>query len=152
FAVDVNRRYSTGISLGSNYSLVYAAGRPDWFAGIVPVSTEGESREHVLRNLNRVSVYTLEGTKDKNIRSIEGARAMAKIFDALGQRHRYEEEPSAGHEGFFGKYPTVLKWLAEQPRDPFPRAVIRLPHGGIVMPARRFFWIEADTHQAALQA
>jgi hypothetical protein len=152
YAVDPNRRHSTGISLGSNYSLVYAAAHPDWFAGIVPVSTEGESREHVLRNLNRVGVYTLEGAKDKNIRSIEGPRAMTKILDALGYRHRYEEDPNQAHEGFFNKYPAVLKWLAEQPRDPFPRDVIRLPHQGIVIPDKRFFWIEGDTHQAAFQA
>ncbi|OAI55195.1 hypothetical protein AYO44_00340 [Planctomycetaceae bacterium SCGC AG-212-F19] len=151
-AIDPDRVYATGISLGSNYALAYAAAHPDWFAGIAPVSTEGESREFVLRNLNRVSVFTLEGAKDKNIRSIDGPRAMAKILDRLGQRHRYEEEPNQGHEGFFAKYPAVLQWLANQPRQPFPREVIRLAHAGIILPGKRFYWIEADTHQAAFQA
>src|SRR5262249_50230256 len=30
--------------------------------------------------------------------------------------------------------------------------VLRLAHPGIVMPAKRFYWVEADTHQAAFQA
>jgi pimeloyl-ACP methyl ester carboxylesterase len=152
YAIDPNRIHATGISLGSNYSLVYAAAHPDWFAGIAPVSTEGESREHVLRNVQHVSIYVLEGAKDKNIRSIDGPRAMAKILDGFGYRHRYEEEPDKGHEGFVVKYPAVLKWLAERQRQPFPREVLRVPNPGIVMPAKRFYWVEADTHQAAFQA
>lgn len=151
-ALDPDRVHVTGISLGSNYALAYAAAHPDWFAGIAPVSTEGESRELVLRNLNGVSVFTLEGAKDKNIRSIDGPRATAKILDRLGYRHRYDEDPAAGHEGFFAKYPTVLQWLANRPRQPFPREVIRVAHPGIILPARRFYWMEADTHQAAWQA
>jgi len=151
-AVDPDRIHVTGISLGSNYALAYAAAHPDWFAGIAPVSTEGESREFVLRNLNRVSVFTLEGAKDKNIRGIEGPRAMAKILDRFGYRQRYDEDPDKGHEGFFAKYPTMLQWLSNQPRPPFPQEVLRLAHPGIVMPAQRFYWVEADTHQAAFQA
>jgi predicted esterase len=151
-AIDPDRIHVTGISLGSNYALAYAAAHPDWFAGIAPVSTEGESREFVLRNLNRVSVFTLEGAKDKNIRGIEGPRAMAKILDRFGYRHRYDEDPDKGHEGFFAKYPAVLQWLSNQPRPSFPREVLRVAHPGIVMPAKRFYWVEADTHQAAFQA
>ncbi|MBL8796171.1 MAG: hypothetical protein JNM56_19880 [Planctomycetia bacterium] len=152
YALDPDRVHATGISLGSNYATVYAAAHPDWFAGIAPVSTEGESREHVVRNLRHVGVFVLEGAKDKNIRTIEGPRTQAKILDALGYRHRYEEDPDRAHEGFMPKYPAVLRWLAEQPRVPFPKQVVRLAHPGIVPPARRFYWLEADTHQACVEA
>src|SRR5262245_53227805 len=50
------------------------------------------------------------------------------------------------------RYPEVLKWLAERPRPAFPKEIIRLPHAGIVLPAKRFYWLEADTHQAAVWA
>jgi pimeloyl-ACP methyl ester carboxylesterase len=152
YAIDANCIHATGISLGSNYALVYASAHPDWFAGIVPVSTEGESREAVVRNLQHVGVYVLEGAKDKNIRSIDGPRALAKIMEQFAYRHRYEEEPDKGHEGFVAKYPAALTWLKEKPRVPLPPEVIRVAHPGIVMPAKRFYWIEADTHQAAIQA
>src|SRR5262249_4622829 len=34
----------------------------------------------------------------------------------------------------------------------FPKEIIRLPHAGIVLPAKRFYWLEADTHQMAVAA
>jgi len=152
YAINANQVHVTGISLGSNYALAYAAAHPDWLAGIAPVSTEGESREHFVRNLRHVGVYVLEGAKDKNIRTIDGPRKLAEILKNLGYPHAYEEEPDKGHEGFLDKYPQVLKWLAERPRPAFPKEVTRLPHAGIVMPDKRFYWMEADTHQAALMA
>lgn len=152
YAIDGNRIHVTGISLGSNYALAYAASHPDWFAGIAPVSTEGESREHVVRNLRHVGVYILEGAKDKAIRTIDGPRKLAEILTEFGYPHRYEEDPKRGHEGFADKYPQVLQWLAERPRPAFPKEIIRLPHAGILLPDKRFYWLKADTHQAAFQA
>jgi len=152
YAIDANRIHVTGVSLGSNYALAYAAAHPDWFAGIAPVSTEGESREQVVRNLGHVGVYVLEGAKDKAIRTIDGPRKLAQILKNLDYRYRYEEEANRGHESFVEKYPQVLKWLAERPRPPFPKEIIRLPHPGIVLPAKRFYWLEGDTHQAAFAA
>lgn len=152
YAIDPDRIHVTGISLGSNYALAYAAAHPDWLAGIAPVSTEGESREHLVRNLRHVGVHVLEGAKDKNIRTIEGPRKLAEILKNLGHPHCYEEDAEKGHEGFVDKYPQALKWLAERPRPAFPKEVIRLAHSGIEMPGKRFYWLEADTHQATLAA
>jgi poly(3-hydroxybutyrate) depolymerase len=152
YSIDPARIHVTGISLGSNYALAYAAAHPDWFAGIAPVSTEGESREHVVRNLRQVGVYVLEGAKDKNIRTIDGPRKLAEILKSLGYPHIYEEDPKRGHEGFVEKYPQVLKWLAERPRPAFPREFVRLPHPGIVAPGKRFYWLEGDTAQGAFTA
>lgn len=152
YAIDPNRIHVTGISLGSNYALAYAAAHPDWFAGIAPVSTEGESREHVVRNMKHVGVYVLEGAKDKNIRTIDGPRKLAGILKNFDYPHHYEEDANRGHESFQEKYPHVLKWLAERPRPAFPKEIIRLPHAGIVLPAKRFYWLEGDTHQASFAA
>jgi pimeloyl-ACP methyl ester carboxylesterase len=152
FHVDVNRVHATGVSLGSNYSLHYAAAHPDWFAGVVPVSTEGESREWVLRCLNRVGVYVLEGVRDRNIRDIAGPRKLKQILAAFGTPHVYVEDPKRGHESFRELYPEVLAWLTKRPRNPFPTMVIRMAHPGIVMPAKRFFWIGTDAHQAMFEA
>jgi len=68
YRINSDRMVSTGISLGSNYSIAFATSHPDWFSAIVPVSTEGDSRELLLRNLKTVPVYILEGSQDKNIR------------------------------------------------------------------------------------
>lgn len=152
YAIDASRIHVTGVSLGSNYALAYAAAHPDWFAGIAPVSTEGESREHVVRNMKLVGVYVLEGAKDKNIRTIDGPRKLAEILKNFDYPYRYEEDAQRGHEAFTEKYPQVLKWLIDRPRPAFPKEIIRLAHAGIILPSKRFYWLEADTHQAAFAA
>jgi hypothetical protein len=152
FHIDAGRIHSTGVSLGSNYSLAYAEAMPHRFAGVVPVSTEGESREWALRNLKHVGVYILEGVNDRNIRAIEGPRKLNEILTRFGYARVYDEHADRGHEAFEEKYPAVLEWLAARPRDPWPRQVLRVAHPGIMMPEKRFYWIEADTHQAIFRA
>ena len=46
------------------------------------MSTEGDSRELLLRNLKDTPVYILEGSRDRNIWGIEGPRALAEILTA----------------------------------------------------------------------
>ena len=152
FSVHPNRIVSTGISLGSNFSIAYAAAHPDWFSAIVPISTEGESREWLLRNLAPVPTYVLEGTQDQNIRGVSGPRAMEAIMTSFEYDLVYREFADRAHEGFQEHYPDVLLWLDDRPRPVAPREVLRVPHRGIVSPARRVHWIEADTRQALVRA
>jgi predicted esterase len=152
FPVDPNRIVATGISLGSNFSIAYAAARPDRLAAIVAVSTEGESRERLLRNLMHVPAFVLQGSRDPNIRDIGGPRAMGAILASFGYDHVYRELPERGHEGFAEHYSEVLRWLAERPRDPYPKEVVRVPHDGIMPVARRVHWIESDTRAGLLRA
>jgi predicted esterase len=151
YRVDPDRIVSTGISLGSNFSIGYAASIPHRFAAIVPVSTEGDSREHLLRNLQHVPVYVLEGTQDRNIRGINGPRALAEILAYYAYDATYREFSDRAHEGFSELYPDVLRWAEVRPRDPYPRHLLRLPHEGIMPLARRVFWIESDTRQGVVR-
>ena len=152
FSVHPNRIVSTGISLDSNFSIAYAAAHPDWFSAIVPVSTEGESREWLLRSLAPVPTYVLEGAQDQNIRGVGGPRAMEAIMSNFESDLVYREFSDRAHEGFQEHYPEVLLWLDDRPRPVAPREVLRIPHHGIVSPARRVHWIEADTRQAIVRA
>ncbi len=152
YRIDPDRIVSTGISLGSNFSIAYAASIPDRFAAIVPVSTEGDSREHLLRNLQHVPTYVLEGTQDRNIRGISGPRALGDILARFAYDATYREFGDRAHEGFQELYPDVLRWLATRPRDVYPRAVLRVPHCGIMPLSRRVFWVESDTRQSVVQA
>lgn len=152
FRIDPDRIVSTGISLGSNFSIAYGAAIPDRFAAIVPVSTEGDSREHLLRNLQHVPTYVLEGTQDRNIRGISGPRALGDILARFAYDVTYREFSDRAHEGFQELYPDVLRWLAARPRDPWPAEVLRVPHDGIMPIARRVFWIESATRQGLVRA
>jgi dienelactone hydrolase len=152
FRIDPERLVSTGISLGSNYSIAFATSHPDWFSAIVPVSTEGDSRELLLRNLINVPVYVLEGSQDKNIRGITGPRAFRDILSGFGYDLTYREFGDRAHEGFQEHYDDVLRWLSTRGRQAYPRAVLRVPNTAITPINRRVHWIEADTRQAFVQA
>ncbi len=152
YSVAPDRIVSTGISLGSNFSIGFAAAHPDWFSAIVPVSTEGESREHLLRNLQWVPTYVLEGAQDQNIRGVGGPRAMSNIMTAFGYDLTYREFSDRAHEGFQDHYDDVLRWLDSRPRRLNPREILRVPHSGIMPVAQRVHWLEADTRQALVHA
>ena len=124
---------------------------PHRFAAIVPVSTEGDSREHLLRNLQHVPTYVLEGTQDRNIRGINGPRALGEILARFSYDATYREFSDRAHEGFSELYPDVLRWLTVRPRGAYPRDVLRLPHTGIMPLQRRVFWIESDTRQGLVR-
>lgn len=152
YRINPDRIVSTGISLGSNYSLQFAAGRPGWFSAIVPVSTEGDSRELLLRNLKDTPVYILEGARDRNIWSIDGPRALAGIVTSFGYDAIYREFPDRAHEGFEDRYPDVLRALELRPRANYPAEVVRVPHTAIMPVERRVRWIESDTRQGVIRA
>ena len=116
--------------------------------GIVPVSTEGDSREALLRNLRDTPVYILEGTRDRNIRVIDGPRSLAEILTGFGYDITYREFGDRAHEGFQEHYDDVL--VARRAAAPvYPREVVRVPHPGIVPVSRRVRWIESDTRQGS---
>jgi dienelactone hydrolase len=152
YRINPDRLVSTGISLGSNYSIAFATSHPDWFSAIVPVSTEGDSREHLLRNLKTVPVYLLEGSQDRNIRTITGPRALRDILTSFNYDITYREFGDRAHEGFQEHYGDVLRWLESRPRQVYPREVVRVPNAAITPIARRVHWIEPDTRQAFVTA
>jgi dienelactone hydrolase len=152
YRINPDRIVSTGISLGSNYSLQFAAARPGWLSAIVPVSTEGDSRELLLRNLKDTPVYVLEGARDRNIWSIEGPRALADILTGFAYDVIYREFPDRAHEGFEDHYADVLRALELRPRMNYPREVLRVPHAAIMPVERRVRWIESDTRQGVVHA
>lgn len=152
YSVNTDRIVSTGISLGSNFSIAYGAGHPDWLSAIVPVSTEGDSRELLLRNLAPVPTYVLEGSQDQNIRGVSGPRSLEEILTSFSYDLVYREFSDRAHEGFQEHYPDVLRWLDSRPRSDSPREVLRVPHDGIVPVSRSVHWVEANTRQAFVYA
>jgi dienelactone hydrolase len=152
YRINPDRIVSTGISLGSNYSIAFATAHVDWLSAIVPVSTEGDSRELLLRNLRNVPVYVLEGSQDRNIRAITGPRALRDILTSFNYDLTYREFGDRAHEGFQEHYPDVLRWLEGRPRQVYPREVLRVPNAAITPAGRRVHWVEADTRQAFVHA
>ena len=152
YHVDPDRVIATGVSLGANFAIAYAAARPERFSGILPVSSEGDGREHLIRNLALTASYSLQGGLDRNVRNRRGPRVLATIQRRLGHDSIYREFEDRAHEAFQESYPEALEWLAARPRDPYPREVWRIPNSGIVPIAKRVHWLEVDNRQAIAQA
>ena len=152
YNVDPNRIVATGVSLAANFSIAYAAARPDRFSGIAPVSSQGDAREHLIRNLALVPSYSLQGALDRNIRDRGGPRILAAIQRRLDHDVIYQEFQNRAHEAFAAAYPETLDWLASRSRDRYPREVWRVPHNGITPIAKRIHWLEVDNHQALVEA
>lgn len=152
YHVNPDRIVSTGISLGSNFSIAFGTSHPDWLSAIVPVSTEGDYREHLLRNFSTMPVYILEGSKDKNIRKIDGPRALRDILCSFDYDLTYREFSDRAHEGFQEHYPDVLRWLDLHPRRSYPREVLRVPNSAITLIGCRRYWVQADSDQALYRA
>ena len=152
YRIDPDRIVSTGISLGSNFSIGFGASHPDWLSGIVPVSTEGDSRELLLRNLKSVPTYVLEGAQDQNIRGLGGPRALDQILTSFNYDPVYREFGDRAHEGFQEHYPEVLDWLTARPRRRDPHQVLRVPHEGIMPVSRWVHWVESDARQGVVRA
>ena len=151
YRINPNRLVSTGISLGSNFSIALGCAHPDWLSGIVPVSTEGDSRELLLRNLALVPTYVLEGSQDRNIWGIGGPQGLRDIVAGFGYDLTYREFSDRAHEGFQGHYDDVLRWLDSRAREVYPKQIIRAPHPAIMPVARRVHWIESDTRQGLIR-
>jgi predicted esterase len=151
YRINPDRIVSTGISLGSNFSIALACAHPDWLSAIVPVSTEGDSRELILRNLATVPAYILEGSRDRNIWGIGGPQALRDIVAGFGYDLTYREFSDRAHEGFQDHYDDVLRWLDGRARDVYPEKILRVPHTAIMPISRRIQWIETDTRQALLR-
>ena len=148
YNVDPDRVIATGVSLGANFSIACVAARPDRFAGVLPVSSEGDGREHLIRNLALVPSYSLQGSLDRSVRDRTGPRVLANIQRRLGHDAIYHELQDRGHESFADFYPQALKWLAKRPRNAYPTEVWRVPHQGIMPLAKRVHWLAVDNSQA----
>ena len=152
YHVDPDRVIATGVSLGANFAIAYAAARPDRFSGILPASSEGDGRDNLIRNLALVPSYSLQGGLDRNVRDRRGPRVLAAIQTRLGHDAVYREFEDRAHESFREHYPEALEWLAARPRDAYPREIWRVPHAGIVPIAKRVHWLEVDSRQALARA
>lgn len=125
FAVDLDRVWVAGLSQTGFWSWQLGLARADRFAGIAPMGAVTWQTKGCLPNLSRLSAFVLHGDADK-VCPVVQPRATTKELEQLGARVRYVEVPGGGHDvGVWGKLNEGLKWLAESPRDPYPKSIAK---------------------------
>ena len=100
-AIDVNRRYITGISSGA-YGVWDAMERwPDYFAAAAPVAGVGNPLQAaVLKNL---PIWVFHGAKDRTV-DVSGSRNMIRAIRKAGGKPRYTEFPNRPHGTWYDAY------------------------------------------------
>ncbi len=126
YAVDTNRVYLTGLSMGGygtwNLGLAY----PEKFAAIVPICGGGQSITPMLssrdktRALKTLGVWAFHGAKDPVV-PVEESRRMVSLLEKIGVPEvKLTVYPEAGHDSWTETYnnPELYEWLLQHQRKP----------------------------------
>ncbi|MFA6108689.1 MAG: prolyl oligopeptidase family serine peptidase [Candidatus Latescibacterota bacterium] len=148
-AIDEDRIYLTGLSMGGGGTLHLGLRYPDRFAAIAAIcgwsdwhvwAGGGESpspvRQRVLDSVNilahaenalNLPVALYHGGADSVV-SPEHSRVLFRRLRELGYRVEHEEYPGVGHNSWDQAYEggRVLDWLGQFVREPYPRRVVHL--------------------------
>jgi predicted peptidase len=114
-AIDLDRVYLTGISMGGFGTWDLASRMPDRFAAILPICGGGDER--TAARIAGIPTWVAHGDADKAV-PVERSRSMVKAIEAAGGRPKYVEMPGVGHDAWTPIYrdPAVLDWLFAQRR------------------------------------
>jgi predicted peptidase len=113
FAIDRDRMYLTGQSLGGFGTWDIITKRPGLFAAAVPVCGEGTpSRAASARD---VPIWAFHGARDEAV-PVSGSREMVAALRASGSAVKYTEYPDVGHDVWLRAYaePGLPDWLFAQ--------------------------------------
>ncbi len=125
FAIDLDRVWVSGISQTGFWSWQLGLTRPDRFAGIAPMSAVTWSTGAYLPNFSNLSVWIAHGDQD-DVCPVAQPRATSKLLADRGVRVQYKEIAGGKHDySTWQHLGEGLAWLAEKPRDPYPKSVAR---------------------------
>jgi predicted peptidase len=115
-AIDVKRRYVTGLSRGAYGTWQFICTRPDMFAAAMPVSGAGDPK--LAPKAVHVAVWAFHGAKDKNV-PVSGSRDMIAAIKKAGGHPEYTEFPDEAHNIWdrVSKTPGLWDWLFAQKRE-----------------------------------
>lgn len=121
FAIDLDRIWVTGLSQTGFWAWQLGLTRPDRFAGIAPMGAVTWSTHGYLPNLAPLAVFVLHGVNDR-VCPVAQPRKTTQALTELGATVRYEEIADGAHDFKTWQHLSKgLAWLAERPRNPYPK-------------------------------
>lgn len=116
FAVDEDRLYVTGLSMGGYGTWALAAEAPDRFAAAVPICGGGNPRKAA--RLKRLPIWAFHGAKDPLVPLAESEKMVAAVRRAGGRKVRLTVYPEAQHDSWTRAYDEagLYDWLLRQKR------------------------------------
>jgi pimeloyl-ACP methyl ester carboxylesterase len=120
FAIDTDRVYLSGHSMGGDAAWDIGLAHPDLWAGVIPIAAEADKYvNHYWENARYVPLYIIAGELDglkleKNATDLE--RYMIRGFDVT-----YAEFHGRGHEHFYDEILNLFDWMGRYKRNFYPR-------------------------------
>ena len=115
YAVDADRVYLTGLSMGGYGAWAMGIVHPEIFAAVVPVCGGGEPDK--ICALKNVPVWTFHGDADMVVK-ISESEQMVEALQACGGDVQFTVYPSVGHDSWTQTYanPDLYTWLLSHAR------------------------------------
>jgi len=117
YAVDAQRVYLTGNSMGGEGAWTLAAHYARRFAAVAPIC--GWASAELACNLKELPVWAFHGDADEII-PLETSRVMVEAVRACGGEARLTIYPGVGHDSWTPTYADreLYRWFLEQRRGP----------------------------------
>lgn len=115
YAVDEQRIYLTGLSMGGFGTWGLAMAYPDLFAAIAPICGGGISEFVGL--IRDVPVWAFHGAEDPAI-PLQASQRMVDTLRAVGGNVRFTVYPGVGHDSWTQTYenPELYEWFLQHSR------------------------------------
>lgn len=112
-AVDTNRIYITGLSMGGFGTYDAIERYPDLFAAAIPVCGGGDISKASI--ISHIPIWILHGAEDASV-DVHFSTAMVEALMKAGAHPGYTQYPGVGHFSWLAAYsdPLVLEWLFRQ--------------------------------------
>lgn len=116
YAVDTDRVYLTGLSMGGFGTWDMALAYPDRFAAIAPICGGGQPRR--VRRIRSIPAWVFHGAKDTTVPIKEG-QDMVDALKAAGGDVKFTIYPEAGHDSWTVTYdnPELYTWFLQHKRQ-----------------------------------
>ena len=125
YAVDTNRVYLTGLSMGGYGTWDLGLSYPEKFAAIVPICGGGQIISVLLNSrekgaaLNSLGVWAFHGGKDPVV-PLEESQRMVNVLERVGATDvKLTVFPEAGHDSWTEAYgdPALYEWMLKHERQ-----------------------------------
>ena len=115
YAVDEQRIYLTGLSMGGFGTWGLAMAYPDLFAAIAPICGGGISE--LVAAIRDVPVWAFHGAEDPAV-PLEASQRMVDALQAAGGNVRFTVYPGVGHDSWTQTYenPELYEWFLQHSR------------------------------------
>ncbi len=115
-AIDKNRIYITGLSMGGYGTWDAMVRRPDFFAAAMPICGGGDPK--TAEKIKHIPIACFHGGAD-NVVKPEKSRAIIEALKEAGGEPLYTEYPDVGHDSWTQTYANEanFKWMFDQRRQ-----------------------------------